>query len=82
MHYIGEQQVSNTNTLQVPDYTIADAALHYELGGLDPAWEGWRVGLNMQNVFDKKYVSSCSSVTFCFYGYGRETTATVSYHWE
>jgi len=82
VRYIGEQQVNNSNTLQVPDYTIADAALHYELGGLKPAWDGWRVGLNMQNVFDKKYVSSCASATFCFYGYGRETTATVSYRWE
>lgn len=82
VRYIGEQQVNNTNTLQVPDYTVADAALHYELGGLKPAWDGWRVGLTMQNVLGKKYVSSCSSVTFCFYGYGRETTATVSYRWQ
>jgi len=82
VRYVGEQQVTNNNDLQVPDYTVADAALHYELGGLDPAYAGWRVGLNVQNVFDKKYVSSCSSAAFCFYGYGRETTATVSYRWQ
>ncbi|ERJ19208.1 Putative ferric siderophore receptor protein [Salinisphaera shabanensis E1L3A] len=82
VRYVGEQQVSNTNEQQVPDYTVADAALHYELGGLDPAYEGWRVGLNMQNIFNKKYVSSCLSSNFCYYGYGRETTATVSYRWQ
>ena len=82
VRYVGEQQVSNDNENQVPDYTVADAALHYELGGLDPAYEGWRVGLNMQNVFDKKYVASCLSSNFCYFGYGRETTATVSYRWQ
>jgi iron complex outermembrane receptor protein len=82
VRYIGEQQITNANELQVPDYTVADASIHYELGGLKPAWDGWRVGLNMQNVFDKKYVSSCTTQNFCYFGYGRETTATVSYRWE
>ena len=82
LRYVGEQQVTNDNDLQVPDYTVADAALHYELGGIKPAWNGWRVALNVQNVFDKKYVSSCASPNFCYYGYGRETTATVSYRWR
>lgn len=82
VRYIGEQQISNANALQVPDYTVADASLHYELGGLKPAWDGWRVGLNVQNVFDKKYVSSCTTQSFCYFGYGRETTATVSYRWD
>lgn len=82
VRYVGKQQGNNANTLPVPDYTVADAALHYELGGIKPAWDGWRVGLNVQNLFDKKYVASCSTPTFCFYGYGRETTATVSYRWQ
>ncbi|MES1939241.1 iron complex outermembrane recepter protein [Salinisphaera sp. T5B8] len=82
VRYVGEQQVSNANERQVPDYTVADASLHYELGGLNPKYDGWRVGLNMQNVFNKKYVSSCINPNFCYYGYGRETTATVSYRWQ
>ncbi len=82
VRHIGEQFARNNNQLEVDAYTLVDAALHYELGGLNPAWQGWGVALNVENALDEKYVASCYAVTGCFFGYGRQTTATVSYRWR
>jgi iron complex outermembrane receptor protein len=38
----------------------------------------WRAALNVINVADKGYVSSCASDTSCFYGDRRRVTASLA----
>ena len=81
VRYIGRSYVDAANTMTVPDYTLVDAAIHYDFGRADPRLKGWRAALNASNLFDKGYVSACATATKCFYGAGRTITATLAYRW-
>ncbi|WP_158807487.1 TonB-dependent siderophore receptor [Beijerinckia sp. L45] len=72
--YIGGSYASTDNTFGVPAVVLADTTIHYER-------EHWRTALNVTNVFDKTYVSTCSSTTACFYGERRKATFSVAYTW-
>jgi iron complex outermembrane receptor protein len=74
VRFVGESYADAANTLKVPSYTVADAAIHYER-------DNWRIALNVSNLFDKEYVSSCSGETSCFYGDRRRATLSASYKW-
>jgi iron complex outermembrane receptor protein len=62
------------NTLKVPDYTLIDAALHYDLGN-------FRFQLNGNNLFDKEHIVACQNVNGCFFGASRTVIGTVRYRW-
>ncbi len=83
VRYVGESFGDNINSMAmiVPAYILADAMLHYDLDGLSPQLKGWKLALNVTNLFDKIYVSACASATQCFYGNGRATMGTVRYQW-
>ncbi|MFT4116282.1 TonB-dependent siderophore receptor [Bradyrhizobium sp.] len=83
VRYVGESFGDNINSMAmiVPAYVLADAMLHYDLFGLSPQLKGWKLALNVTNLFDKTYVSACASATQCFYGNGRSTMGTIRYQW-
>ncbi|WP_040593898.1 TonB-dependent siderophore receptor [Mesorhizobium metallidurans] len=66
VRYIGHSWADNANTNKVPAVTLADLKLGYEK-------ENWGLDLNITNLFDKTYVSSCQTTTSvaCSYGEGR-----------
>ncbi len=69
---------TRTNTKKVPDYTLVDLALGYDLGKV--GLEGVSTQLNVHNLLDKEYVASCyNSLEFCYFGAERNITASVSY---
>lgn len=74
VNYVGRSFANVANTLTVPEYVTFDAAVHYE-------WDQWRAALNVQNVGDRRFVSSCSTVTACFYGTQRRVVASLAYRW-
>jgi iron complex outermembrane receptor protein len=74
VRFVGKSYADTANTLEVPSYTLVDAAIHYEING-------WRAALNIANLFDKTYVASCASLTACYYGERLRTTASLSYKW-
>lgn len=59
------------NLFKTDGVTLWDATLHYNL-------DQWVMQLNFANLFDKEYVSRCSSDAQCFYGLRRNITATVT----
>lgn len=61
-----------TNTLEVPNVTLVDAALSYQ-------WEKLKLSINATNIFDKKYVSNCGDVTSCWYGSRANVIGGASY---
>ncbi len=74
VRYVGNAPGSADNSLNVPGYTLVDAALHYDL-------PQWRLSLTASNLFDKEYVSGCYDATRCIYGNGRTVLATARYRW-
>lgn len=64
VRYLGSSWADNQNTLKVPAATLVDAKIGYER-------ENWGVELNVTNLFDKEYVSSCQGALVCSYGEGR-----------
>lgn len=80
VRYIGESAGNTANTFFVPSVTLFDAALHYDLAGLGPAFKGYLFQLNATNVFDKTYVTYCQDIG-CYYGLRRNVLATLRYRW-
>ncbi len=64
VRYIGSSWADNDNKLKVPAVTLADLKLGYKR-------DNWGVDLNVTNLFDKTYVSSCQGELVCSYGEGR-----------
>lgn len=78
VRHIADIYADDANTKKVPDYTLVDLALGYDLGKL--GLEGVSTRLNVNNLLDKEYVASCyNSLEFCYFGAERNVTASVSY---
>lgn len=80
VRYVGSTWADTNNTIKVPDYTLVDAAIHYDLGQVNSQLHGLNVALNANNLFNKHYWVSCST-TSCSTGYDRSLSATLSYRW-
>lgn len=51
--------------------TLFDAIIHYDT-------PDWRFAVNASNLFDKRYVPRCASLSNCTYGAGRDIKATIT----
>jgi len=51
--------------------TTFDAIVHYDT-------PGWRFAVNASNLFDKRYVARCESLSNCTYGAGRNVIGTIT----
>jgi len=81
VRYLGSTYGDPTNSFKVPDATLVDLALSYDFGELSPDLSGARFNVNVSNLFDKDYVSSCTSQLYCFAGERRTVLATLAYRW-
>ena len=78
---VGSSYADNANQVKADGYTLIDAALRYDFGASIPSLKGLEGRLNVNNLFDKTYYSSCSSNFYCQYGNGRQIIAGVRYRW-
>lgn len=77
VRYQGENFGDNRNSVEVPDYTLADASVHYQ-------WRALRLGLNVHNVFDNEHAASCfvrGGANFCTFGETRTVRGTIGVRW-
>jgi iron complex outermembrane receptor protein len=67
---------NDLNTVESPSFTLYDAAVHYE-------WRNMRVALNIQNLADKEYASSCftRNSVLCTIGETRSIRGSFRYRW-
>ncbi|MGO1003477.1 TonB-dependent siderophore receptor [Lysobacter sp. CA196] len=79
VRYNGESYGDSANQYRIPDYTVFDAAIRYSLDR--DTGVATQFALNIGNLTDKTYVSTCSGVSSCFYGTGRTVVATVRFGW-
>ena len=78
---VGPSYGDDINSLVSPGYVVFDAALRYDLVNLVQAWKGAQATLNVTNLFDKSYYTSCSSNIYCQFGNGRLLLAGLRYRW-
>lgn len=64
---------------KIPSYTLWDAALRYDLSRV--AHANVMLSLNVSNIADKRFVSTCTGTSSCWYGSGRTAIATVRFGW-
>lgn len=81
VRYVGTSWADKENTLKVPSHALVDLGMKLDLGHYNPALDGATLQLNANNVFDKKYVASCVSLLYCYYGAERSIMATLTYDW-
>lgn len=74
IRYIGSSYADNQNQYKVPAATLVDLGMHYK-------YKAWDIALNVNNVFDKRYVAGCSGIYGCNYGAGRAASLKASYTW-
>ncbi|OOF34308.1 TonB-dependent siderophore receptor [Salinivibrio costicola subsp. alcaliphilus] len=76
--YVGESQGNANNTFKVPDYTLFDTALNYDLAQLDTSLSGAKLSLSATNVLDKT-TYSCFDELNCWYGDERNVKAKITF---
>ncbi|WP_333851325.1 ferrichrome porin FhuA [Leclercia sp.] len=61
----------------VASYTLADAMVKYDLARL--GLPGSSIAVNVNNLFDREYVSSCYKDYACYWGAERQVVATATF---
>ncbi|WP_218151560.1 TonB-dependent siderophore receptor [Novosphingobium sp. CF614] len=69
------------NLSRVPAFTLFDASVRFDLGAWLANLEGLELSVKANNVFDKKYVSSCVGIDRCYYGQARNVIADLAWRW-
>ena len=64
-------------TFNVGSYTLVDATVKYDLARVGMA--GSSVGVKVNNLFNREYVSSCYRDYACYWGADRQVVATASF---
>lgn len=74
VRYMGDSVSENGSVrYETPDYTVGDLMLGYEFdGGLD-------IALNVKNISDKEYLTSCLTRGDCFPGLRRTISGTARF---
>lgn len=78
---VGSSYGDDANTLKADGYTLVDAAVSYDLGKFDRYLTGSELTLNVWNLADKEYYSSCSSDYYCEFGDRRTFLAGIRHRW-
>ena len=79
--YIGETFGDDANTFKVPEFTLVDLAVRYDLGKRFVELKGFTASVNVTNLFDKYYVPACFTVNACNYGSSRTVLGKLAYRW-
>lgn len=70
--YVGERQGDLDNSFQVPGYTRVDASVFYRR-------DNFRIGLNIENLFDVSYFETAESTLRVYYGAPITIKGTISW---
>ncbi|MEG2806234.1 TonB-dependent siderophore receptor [Stenotrophomonas sp.] len=77
--YNGVSYGDSANLYRIPAYTLWDAAIRYDVGRIGST--AVQLAINASNLADKRFVSTCTGVSSCYYGSGRTVMATARFGW-
>lgn len=75
--YYKNDAAKKNDSFNVGGYTVADAMVKYDLARFGMA--GSSVAVNVNNLFNREYVSSCYSEYACYWGAERQVVATATF---
>lgn len=75
--YYKNDAAKKNDSFNVGGYTVADAMVKYDLARF--GLPGSSVAVNVNNLFDREYVSSCYSEYACYWGAERQVVATATF---
>lgn len=75
--FIGSSYGDPANTFKVGSAAVMDAVVKYDLARFGMA--GSSVAVNVTNLLDREYVSSCFQTYGCFWGAERQVVATATF---
>ncbi|MCX5589944.1 TonB-dependent siderophore receptor [Alcaligenes endophyticus] len=81
LRYRGSSFGDTQEGFKVPGTTLVDMAVDYDLAHVHPQLKGAQIAVNVSNLFNRRNVSSCSSQSWCWYGYQRSVQASLRYRW-
>lgn len=74
IRYIGESKDNpKSSDLTIPSVTLVDMMASYDIT------KAWQAQLNVNNLFDKEYISGCDY--WCYYGQSRSVVLSANYRW-
>ncbi|MGR6779161.1 TonB-dependent siderophore receptor [Moritella viscosa] len=79
IRYVGETQIDALNRDQVPDYTLVDLSVSYDLSYLSDSLDGSSISVVASNLFGTDYYS-CYDTDNCWFGAERDITANVKFN--
>lgn len=77
VRYVNGVASDRANTHTLPSYTLMDLAVGYDLSKI--GLKGLSAQLNVNNLTDKRYVSTCNSLSYCYFGAERNIVGSLSY---
>jgi iron complex outermembrane receptor protein len=80
VRYIG-QSYDGDGAYTIPSTALVDAVVKYDFSYVRPTLQGLNLTVNVTNLGDEKYVSSCYYTTWCWYGSQRTVRADLRYSW-
>ena len=78
VRYLGEAEVDALNSDEVPDVTLVDLGLSYDLGVAAQNLSGATLRMSVSNLFDERYYS-CYDTLNCWFGAERSLQTSVRY---
>ncbi|CAN5407647.1 TonB-dependent siderophore receptor [soil metagenome] len=81
LRYVGASWGNPINSFKAPSYTLVDMSFSYDLGKASAGLEGWKLNASATNLLDKRYVSSCYSDAWCWFGAERSAQVGVKRSW-
>ena len=78
VRYVGKTELDALNTGKVPDYTLVDFSVSYDLGELFPKLDGASTTVAVNNLLNKEYYS-CYDEVNCWYGEERTIKVSLDY---
>jgi iron complex outermembrane recepter protein len=79
VRYVGNTAGDTVNSFKVPSFTLADAALYYDVQ--DGPLQGMSLAINAANLLDETFVSECEATSSCLFGARRTVIGSVRYRW-
>ena len=77
VRYVNGVASDRVNTHTLPSYTLVDLAVGYDLSNV--GLKGLNAQLNVNNLTDKRYVTTCNSLNYCYFGTDRTVVGSLSY---
>lgn len=79
--YTGKKPADSANSFTTPSFVVYDSTISYDMGKLTPSLRGLQTSLNVQNLFDREYISDCNYSFGCYYGQERVASLEMTYDW-